>query len=118
MDGSGVTVIPLKQDFVGNVQPLLLILLVPGTVAAVRSTSATEVETAAPVQQLQLVQERMDLEAELEAMQTKVDLSELEDEFVAVAATYGARKGISYAAWREVGVDAAVLKRAGVRRGS
>ena len=36
--------------------------------------------------------------------------------FVQAARPYGERKGISYAAWREAGVDAAVLKRAGVRR--
>jgi len=38
----------------------------------------------------------------------------LEDEFVAVASSYSDHRGISYAAWREVGVDAAVLRRAGV----
>jgi uncharacterized protein YicC (UPF0701 family) len=77
-----------------------------------------EIEAAAPIKALQLVQERMDLRAELEAMGDKVDLTELENAFVAVAAGYGERKGISYAAWREIGVDAAVLKRAGVKRSS
>jgi hypothetical protein len=33
-----------------------------------------------------------------------------------VAAEYGQRKGISYAAWRELGVSPAVLKRAGITR--
>ena len=42
----------------------------------------------------------------------------LEDEFVAAAAPYGARKGITYAAWRELGVDPAVLRRAGIKRGA
>lgn len=79
---------------------------------------AAELDNAQPIQQLQLVQERMDLEAELETMGNKVDLSALEEEFVSVAADYGSRKGISYAAWREIGVDAAVLKRAGVKRSS
>ena len=65
---------------------------------------------------LQLVQERMDLLEELEAKSATVDLSALEEDFVAAAADYGRRKGISYAAWREAGVDAAILKRAGVRR--
>ena len=34
-----------------------------------------------------------------------VDLSGLEQEFVDAAAAYSARKGISYAAWRELGVE-------------
>ena len=90
----------------------------PESIAKRLDKIATEVDNAPPIQQLQLVQERMDLEAELETMGNKVDLSALEDDFVAVAADYGARKGISYAAWREIGVDAAVLKRAGVKRSS
>lgn len=79
---------------------------------------AAELDDASPLQQLQLVQERMDLQAELDTMGEKVDITALEDEFVAVAADYGARKGISYAAWREIGVDAGVLKKAGVSRRS
>lgn len=70
------------------------------------------------LQQLQLVQERMDLQKELEAMDTKVDLSALEASFVKTAAKYAQRKGISYAAWRELGVSADVLKKAGISRGS
>ena len=41
--------------------------------------------------------------------------TEEERAFVEAAAPYGERKGISYKAWREVGVPAAVLKRAGIR---
>ncbi len=70
------------------------------------------------LQQLQLVQERMDLNRELEAMNTKVDLSALESAFVKTAAQYAQRKGISYAAWRELGVSADVLKKAGIARAS
>jgi len=43
-----------------------------------------------------------------------VSLDALEDRFVAVARHYGARRGICYAAWRAVGVDPAVLRRAGI----
>lgn len=70
------------------------------------------------LKRLNLVQERLDLQAELAAMTSgeTVDLSALEDEFVRVAKGYGERKGISYAAWREVGVPAAVLKRANITR--
>jgi hypothetical protein len=67
---------------------------------------------------LQLVQERLDLQHELDAASTTVDISALESEFAQVAADYGSRKGISYAAWREVGVDPAILKKAGIGRGS
>ena len=42
------------------------------------------------LQQLQLVQERMDLQKELEAMDTKVDLSALESDFVKTASKYAA----------------------------
>ena len=46
----------------------------------------------------------MDLQRELEAMGAKVDLSALEADFVKTASKYAQRKGISYAAWRELGV--------------
>ena len=68
------------------------------------------------MKRLELAQERMDLSTELSNMQAPVDLTALEDDFVAAAKAYGERKGISYAAWREVGVPAAVLKRAGISR--
>jgi hypothetical protein len=78
---------------------------------------ADSFETASAVERLQLAQERMDLEHEMRAREAKVDLGKLEGEFVKVAKAYGDRKGISYAAWREVGVEPAVLKRAGISRG-
>jgi len=81
--------------------------------AAIEST----IDGADPMTRLQLVQERIDLATAIAAAETTVDLSELEDGFVQAAAGYGERKGISYAAWREVGVPAAILKRAGIGRG-
>jgi hypothetical protein len=77
-----------------------------------------QLATADPLTRLQLIQERMDLQAELAAKSEAVDLTALEDEFVKVAGEYGRRKGITYAAWREAGVDSAVLKRANIRRAS
>jgi hypothetical protein len=71
---------------------------------------------ADPLARLNLVQERMDLQQELETMGKKVDMGSLEDDFVKVAVSYSARRGISYAAWREIGVDASVLKKAGLTR--
>jgi hypothetical protein len=73
---------------------------------------------ADPLARLLLVQERMDLEKELDSTDNTVDLKPLEDDFAAAAAPYGARKGITYAAWRQLGVDPAVLRRAGIRRGA
>ncbi|MBA2325553.1 MAG: hypothetical protein H0V95_02775 [Actinobacteria bacterium] len=79
-------------------------------------TIAKQLTDASPLQRLQLVQERMDLKAELEQLGAKVDLSALERDFAQVARDYSERKGISYAAWRELGVPADVLKRAGIGR--
>lgn len=76
------------------------------------------IDDASPVKRLQLIQDRMDLHAEIEAMENKPDLTGLEDAFVSAAKGYSQRKSISYAAWRELGVDAAVLKRAGIGRAS
>lgn len=73
-------------------------------------------EDADPVTELKLRQEQMNLEAELSAMQPSVDIEALEDAFVEIAASYSARSGISYAAWRQVGVAASVLSRAGISR--
>jgi hypothetical protein len=76
-----------------------------------------QVGNASPLQRLQLIQERMDLQGELEHANTRSDLSGLETAFVKTAKQYSARKGISYAAWREMGVAPEVLKRAGITRG-
>src|SRR6516165_9900263 len=84
----------------------------PESVTRRLATVNTELPGASGLDRVHLIQERMDLEAELEQLQGgAVDLSELEADFVKVAADYGARKGISYTAWREAGVDAAVLKK-------
>jgi uncharacterized protein YicC (UPF0701 family) len=75
------------------------------------------IEEADPLTRLQLRQERRDLQAELESKSDGVDMAQLEEDFVQAAKAYGERKGISYATWREQGVDPAVLRRAGIRRG-
>ena len=79
-------------------------------------TIEAQIDDADPLKRLQLVQERMDLTAELATMEDKPDLTALENGFIASAKAYGARKGITYAAWRELGVDAATLKAAGITR--
>ena len=77
---------------------------------------AIDLPTADPLKRLQLTQEQLDLEAELSASETKVDMSALEKDFIASAAAYASRKGISYGAFRSVGVTPAVLRAAGISR--
>ena len=76
------------------------------------------IATADAVTRLSLIQERNDLSAELESLTAEVDMTDLENAFIKVAKAYSDRKGIGYAAWREVGVPAAVLKSAGIARSS
>jgi hypothetical protein len=73
--------------------------------------------SADPLTRLQLVQERMNLQRELAAGDNAVNLEQLEAGFIKAAGPYGSRKGITYAAWREAGVDPSVLRSAGIRRG-
>ena len=76
----------------------------------------TELASADPLTELLLLQERRDLQDEAESLGSGDDLASAEEAFVKVAKTYSERRHISYATWREVGVEAAVLKRAGVPR--
>ena len=76
-----------------------------------------EIDSAEPMKRLQLVQERIDLERELSTHENKVDLDELEADFIEAAAAYSERKGITYSAWREIGIPAATLSAAGISRG-
>lgn len=75
-----------------------------------------EIVDADPLRRLQLAQERLDLNDELATMDTGIDIAELEAEFTRVAKGYAERKGITYAAFRQIGVPAAVLKKAGISR--
>ena len=75
-----------------------------------------ELEEADPITRVNLVQERLNLQDELVSLTAGTDLSELEDGFVDAAKGYSQRRGISYSAWREVGVEPTVLKRAGIGR--
>jgi hypothetical protein len=77
-----------------------------------------ELATAEPLRRLHLVQERLDLQTALEASESSVDLAQLEKQFTKAAAPYSERKGISYSAWRELGVPTDVLDKAGITRGS
>lgn len=74
--------------------------------------------TADPLKRLHLIQEKIDLQNALETNDAKVDLDTLEKEFIAAAGPYSSRKGISYSAWRELGVPSSVLAKAGITRGA
>jgi hypothetical protein len=72
--------------------------------------------TADPLSRLHMVEEKQRLEAELSHTGDTVDMAALEKSFIKVARLYGERKGISYSAWRTVGVSAAVLQQAKIPR--
>jgi len=76
----------------------------------------SELESADALNELKLVQEQMDLEQELAGLNAGVDLSGLEAKFIKVAKAYSERQGITYSAWRKVGVEPRVLKAAGFNR--
>jgi hypothetical protein len=78
----------------------------------------SELDDATSLRRLQLIQERRDLESELEKKAgPAADLATLEADFTKVAKAYGERKGIAYATWREMGVPSEVLARSGITRG-
>jgi hypothetical protein len=65
---------------------------------------------------VEIRQQILDAEKALAEADTAASVDQLEKGFVQYAASYSDRKGISYAAWRQSGVPAQVLKKAGVRR--
>lgn len=69
-----------------------------------------------PAKRVELIQKRLDYEQRLGDLQDAPDLEALEASFVEAVGPYSERKDISYTAWREAGVPAAVLKKAGVPR--
>jgi hypothetical protein len=75
-------------------------------------------KTATGARRLELIQQRRGLEIEMAGMSAGgPDISALEKEFIRSAKDYSARKGITYGAWREFGVPAEVLRKAGIGRG-
>lgn len=69
-----------------------------------------------PATRVELIQRRIDLEEQLNSVEDAPDIEELERAFIEAVKPYSERKGISYMAWREVGVPAATLKAAGISR--
>lgn len=70
--------------------------------------------SAEGVVRLHLVQRRLDLRARLEG--TTPDRPALEEAFIAAAPRFAAARGITLAAWRELGVPYDVLAHAGFAR--
>ena len=71
-------------------------------------------EESPPIREVELIQQWLDIDTQLAQMDQAARLSELEDAFVRVAASWAKRSGISAAALREVGVPARVLTKAGL----
>jgi ribonuclease PH len=71
-------------------------------------------EESSPIREVDLIQQRLDIDAQLAQFDQAARLPELEAAFVDVAASWAKRSGITAAALREVGVPASVLKRAGL----
>ena len=79
--------------------------------------AAIELELAecSPLARLNLYQEQIDLAAELDSMSKKVDGTESRAAFIEAAARYAQSKGISKAAFKQMGIDAETLREAGIR---
>lgn len=88
----------------------------PESIAKRLEAVEAELDTASPIEELLLVQERRDLEAELAAKSNTIDMDALEADFIEVAKSYSDSKSISYASWRDVGVPASTLRQAGISR--
>ena len=77
---------------------------------------ADTLEGSKPIQRVQLIQERIDIERNLAEGEVVAEIGGMEGAFVEVAVAYSGRKGITYPAWREAGVPVSVLQRAGIAR--
>lgn len=67
-----------------------------------------------PLVEVELRQKARDLELRIAHSDQEVDEADLEAAFVEVAKEFSERKKISYSVWREMGVPASVLKKAGI----
>ena len=88
----------------------------PETIQTRLEKIETELASASPLDELLLIQERRDLKNELVAMSDTIDMTALEADFIGVAKSYSESKQISYRSWRDVGVEASVLKDAKINR--
>jgi hypothetical protein len=89
------------------------------TPAGIRNRLAAisnEMDDATQLAKLEMVQERINLEAELDQLLAVEDITDKQKAFVSIANEYSESRGISWAAWREMGVPGDVLREAGLTR--
>jgi hypothetical protein len=67
-----------------------------------------------PLKRLDLLQSKVDIEHTLGSAEKGANLDELSAGFVTHAKSYSERKGISYTTWRQFGVPAELLRKAGI----
>lgn len=72
-------------------------------------------ESDNPLESVELIQSKLDIEKALSELENAVDMDTLEAGFIENAKSYSERKGVSYTAWREFGVPAKVLREAGIK---
>ena len=79
---------------------------------------AVKAKSATGVDKVLAAQEVRDLETRIATMDSATggDIKGLESAFVKIAKRFGENRGIGYGAWRDAGVPAVVLKKAGVAR--
>ena len=82
------------------------------------NAARTHVKSASGLEKLKAAQEVRDVQAKLAQAKTTigVDLKSLEADFVKVAKKFSEKRGVGYGAWRDAGVSAVVLNKAGVAR--
>jgi hypothetical protein len=68
-----------------------------------------------PLKRVDLLQSRLEIERALATAGEGANIEELAESFVTHAGSYSDRKGISYTAWRQFGVPADVLRKAGIQ---
>jgi hypothetical protein len=71
-------------------------------------------EESSPIREVELIQQRLDIDAQIAQIDQAARLPELEEAFVKVAASWAKRSCVTAAALREVGVPARVLTKAGL----
>lgn len=72
------------------------------------------VKEATGLRRLQAVQRIRNMQREQSELADAGNFGKFEADFIASAKSYSEKNGIDYGSWREVGVDAAVLKKAGI----
>jgi hypothetical protein len=89
------------------------------TAMAQRLTDArAKAKSSTGVDKVLAAQDVRDLETRIANIETATggDIKNLESAFVKIAKRFGENRGIGYGAWRDAGVPAVVLKKAGVAR--